>query len=272
MNSKKSWGLAVACIIPLGYTSFAIADDNKSGSKQSSIMYEITASQPRLNRRVTGDVVAYVDGVPAEPIDSFVWDGVGSELIEGEVTLKIDPVANTGTIDVEWTDRNGEWTYHQERFAPPSHPTGLRIGASAATTELELTDPVTTNVYIHGDTGAAAPVLPTVFNLMATWGPAQITHNGLAFDNPFDGPTPDWAGHTMTTLGVRGPDGSVRTTTGGIYNFSEAANGAVDQNDLEFHLVFHDAPGPKLTGNLPPPLSFFYHLTFENVKVKIKQR
>ncbi len=94
----------------------------------------------------------------------------------------------------------------------------------------------------------------------------------MPFNNPFDGPVPDWAGHTMTTTGVRGPDGSVRTTTGDIYDFSQAGNGAVDQNDVEFHLVFHDAPGPNQTANLPPPFSFFYHLTFENVKIKIKQR
>ncbi len=271
-NLKLS--LAAAFLIPLSYSSLSIADSksNKSSVKKSSLIYEVKATMPRLNRRVMGDVVATVNGVPAEPVDSFVWDGVGSVPIKGEARLKIDPVANTGEIWVEWEDRNGHWTYHQEKFAPPAHPTGLRLGSSASTTEIELTDPVTTNVYLHGDTNAAGPVLPTVFNLITTWGPATITLNGLAFDNPFDGPSPDWAGHTMTTEGVRGPDGSVRTTTGDIFNFSEAGNGAVDQNDLEFHLVFHDAPGPKLTANLPPPLSFFYHLTFEKVEVKIKQR
>lgn len=115
-------------------------------------------------------------------------------------------------------------------------------------------------------------MLPTVFNLITTWGPAEITHNGVRFDNPYDGPVPEWVGHTMTTVGVRGPDGSVRTTDGEIFDFSQAGNGAVDKNDLEFHLVFHDAPGPSRTANLPPPLSFFYHLTFERVKVEIKQR
>jgi len=268
MKLTHNIGLLAACLIPLSYTSSVFAGP-EDGSR---LVYEINASQPRLNRQVTGEVVSWVNGVPAEPVDSFVWDGTGSTPVKGEATIKIDPVANTGFIHVEWKDRNGEWTYHQERYAPPPHPTGLRLAASASNTELELTDPVTTNVYLHGDTSAAGPVLPTVFNLLATWGPAVITRNGIAFDNPFDGPTPEWVGHTMTTLGVRGDDGSVRTTTGEIFNFSQAGNGAVDQNDLEFHLVFHDAPGPKATGNLPPPLSFFYHLTFENVKIQIKQR
>jgi len=279
MNSKRNWGLVAVCLIPLSFANNSIAspddNDNKdddSSNKQSQLIYEIKASKPRLNRRVTGDVIASVDGVPAEPVDSFVWDGNGSVPVKGKARLKIDPVANTGEIWVEWEDQNGYWTYHQKHFAPPPHPTGLRLGASASTTELVLSDPVTTNVYLHGDTTAAAPVVPTVFNLLTTWGPAQITHNGIPFDNPFDGPVPAWAGHTMTTVGVRNPDGTVRTTSGGIYDFSQAGNGAVDQDDLEFHLVFHDAPGPNMTGNLPAPLSFFYHLTFEKVKVEIKQR
>jgi len=307
MNSKNILGLVAACLIPLSYASYSIAsqsgnDNNRHNSEKrrnphsskptvtvrhsapvrhnredspeiaSRLIYEVKASQPRLNRRVTGDVVASLDGVPAEPVDSFVWDGEGSVPVRGKARLRIDPVANTGEIWVEWEDRNGYWTYRQERFAPPPHPTGLRLGSSATTTELEPSDPVTTNVYLHGDTTAAAAVLPTVFNLLATWGPAEITHNGIPFYNPFDGPVPDWAGHTMTTVGVRNPDGSVRTISGGIYNFSQAENGAVDQNDLEFHLVFHDAPGPEQTGNLPPPFSFFYHLTFEKVEVEIKQR
>lgn len=279
MNFKKNIVVLATCLMPLSYASYSIASpDNErhnkyqSAKKNSQLIYEVKASQPRLNRRVTGDVILYVDGVAAEPVDSFVWDGNGSVPVKGWARLKIDPVANTGEIRAEWEDENGYWTYTQTRFAPPSHPTGLRLGSSASTTELELTDPVTTNVYLHGDTMAAAPVLPTVFNLITTWGPAEITHNGIPFDNPFDGPVPYWAGHTMTTEGIRNPDGTVRNISGGIYSFADAGKGAVDQSDLEFHLVFHDAPGPVKTTNLPAPISFFYHLTFEKVKVEIKQR
>ena len=212
-----------------------------------------------------------MNGVPAEPVDSFVWDGVGSTPIKGSVKLEIDPVANTGKIRAKWTDENGEWTFVQTAFVSPGHPTGLRIGPSAATTELVTDDPVTTNVYLHGDTGAGGPVLPTVFNLLATWGPARVTLNGQPFENPFDGPAPLWAAHTMLTVGVRNDDGTVRTVDGDIFNpMVTPANGAVDNGRLEFHLVFHDAPGPTMTSNFPPPLAFFYHLTFRDVKVKIK--
>lgn len=113
--------------------------------------------------------------------------------------------------------------------------------------------------------------MPTVFNLLATWGPAQVTLNGVAFENPFDGPAPEWAAHTMTTVGVREADGTVRTVDGEIFDPTvDPANGAVDNDDLEVHLVFHDAPGPGTTGNFPPQFSFFYHLVFEDVSVEIK--
>jgi hypothetical protein len=52
------------------------------------------------------------------------------------------------------------------------------------------------NVYLHGDTTAGGPVLPTVFNLLTTWGPAEITLNGQPFENTLDG-TPLWPGHTI---------------------------------------------------------------------------
>ncbi len=244
----------------------ALSHDTDEGK----LIYEIKASNPQLNRRVTGPVVAWVDGVPAEPVDSFVWDGSGVTPVKGHARLVVDAVNNTGEIWAEWEDENGYWTYHQTTFAPPEHPTGLRIGPSASSTELVIGDPVTNNVYLHGDTGAAGPVVPTVFNHLATWGPAEVTHNGLPFDNPFDGPVPFWIGHTMTTEGVRGPDRTVRNIDGSIYSPATASQGLVDHDDVEFHLVFHDMPGP-MTANFPPPASFFYHLTFEKVKIKVIQ-
>jgi len=104
MNGKRNWGLVAACLIPLSFANNTIAssegDDNEDDSSKagSKLIYEIKASQPRLNRRVTGDVVASIDGVPAEPVDSFVWDGKGSVPVKGKARLKIDSVANTGEI------------------------------------------------------------------------------------------------------------------------------------------------------------------------------
>ena len=74
----------------------------------------------------------------------------------------------------------------------------------------------------------------------------------------------------MTTVGAREDDGTVHTVDGEIFNpMVNSANGAVDYTDMEFHLVFHDAPGPEMTDNFPPPFSFFYHLTFEDVRMTV---
>lgn len=111
---------------------------------------------------------------------------------------------------------------------------------------------------------------PTVFNILTTWGPAEVTLDRNPFNNPFDGPAPLWAAHTMTTVGARGDDGTVTANDGdNTYNPMLSNSGDVDNDDLEVHLVFHDAPGP-MVGNFPPPFSFFYHLTFEDVEVEIK--
>ncbi|VAX05606.1 hypothetical protein MNBD_GAMMA25-1057 [hydrothermal vent metagenome] len=260
------WSM-VMCIFTVIYSGNVIADPDDE--KKARLVYEVKASNASLQRRVTGPIVASVNGVAAEPVDSFVWDGNGSVPIKGWAKLKIDPVANTGKIMAQWEDENGHWTYKQTMFVAPGHPTGARIGSSLSSTILEVGDSVMTNVYLHGDTTAGGPVMPTQLNLLTTWGPAEVTLNGESFDNPYDGPLPLWAGHTMTAVGARGEDRTIRTESGGIFSIMKKSEGVVDNDDLEFHLVFHDAPGP-LTGNVPPPLSFFYHLTFEDVKISIK--
>jgi len=261
----------VLLVIALG-VGYLAQPETAAADPGSQLTYEVKAENARLNRKVMGEATADVEGVPAEPVHSFVWDGEGSVFIdEASVTLEVDPVANTGEIKAEWRDRNGHWTLEQTAFAPPHHPTGARLGSFAEAQPILIEgDPVVVDAYLHGDTTAGGPVLPTLFNQLATWGPAEVTLNGEPFENPFDGPAPLWVVHTMTTAGVRNDDGTVRIDDGSIYSPSERSEvGAIDYDDREFHLVFHDAPWPEMTNNFPPPLSFFYHLTFEDVKVEI---
>ena len=147
-----------------------------------------------------------------------------------------------------------------------SKPSGVRIGSSIDWVDFLINEGVTNNVYLHGDTEAGMPVLPTVFTYLASWGPAQVRLDGEPFSNPFEFPAPDWIGHVMVSKGVRHPDGTVRTDSGAIYDPSQAASGGVENGDLEVHLVFHDERYPE-TGNFPPIFSFFYHLLFEDVSI-----
>jgi hypothetical protein len=120
---------------------------------------------------------------------------------------------------------------------------------------------------------ACLPSLSTLFNYLATWGPAEVTLNGEPFENPFDGPTPLWVGHTMTSVGARFTDGTVRETDGSFHSPCKKSSGITEHGDLEYHIVFHDAPNPgSPTANFPPPLSFFYHVMFEGVQFEVKHR
>jgi hypothetical protein len=308
-NMKRSFSIATTftILVLLAFPLPSTAEDKIKG---------LTAKKPRLNRLVLSGSPDLLQGVPASPVDSFVWDGVGSIAIKGEVTkYAIDPESNTGKIVAEWKDENGKWKWKQTVFAPPGHPTGLRMAQDASISSggpkfhwpppfnappppfsappYVLGDPITTDIYLHGNTFAGGPVLPTVFNIAATWGPCEIKLDGKPFLNPFDGPAPNWVCHTMLTRGVRHSDGTVRSNSpGGPGGPSGSAcagntifapsrswpfigptgeeNGCEDFDDLEFHMVFHDAPTIPATdggkGNYPQAFDFFYHIVFEKVK------
>jgi hypothetical protein len=250
------------------------SDPATASSKRSlfehQVTYEVIATGARRNRKVMGPVVEWVQGVPARPVNSFVWDGDGSDPIEAELIMEINPTTEQGAIIAHWTDEHGAWTYTQLRFIHPEHSSGVRIGTSVDDVFSFINEGAQENVYLHGDTTAGMGILPTVFNHLATWGPADVTLNGQPFINPYELPAPQWLGHMMLTEGVRGEDGTVRTRSGEIYNPSNMKDGAVDPHDLEVHLVFHDERFPR-NENIPPLFQFFYHLVFEDVSVRIVQ-
>lgn len=188
---RKPWATLLAGALAVALTLVLVLIQSLAQAQSAnSTSYVATAANASVQREVVGEATASVDGVPAQPVDSFVWDGEGSTPVtNARARLDIDPDSNTGTIRVTWKDRHGTWKLTQTAFSPPHHPTGLRL-ASAETTQLVEDDPVTTDVYLHGDTTAGGPVLPTVFNLLTTWGPGDVTLNAEPFENPFDGPAP----------------------------------------------------------------------------------
>ncbi len=239
--------------------------------REIGLRYRITATKPRLNRRLMGPARRFVGRVPAEPIDSFCWSGEGSVPIEGSITIDVEPMRNTGRVHAEWTDRNGSWTWTQTRFLHPDHhSSGVRLGSSVFRIDTIINEAMAHNVYLHGDTAAGQPVAPTVFTYLAAWGPGDVTLNGEPFDNEFEIPAPQWLGHVMVTEGVRRPDGSMRTLSGEVYNPSQGGEGAVEVGDLEVHMTWHDDAFP-MTTNIPPIFSFFYHVIFEEVRMEIVQ-
>jgi hypothetical protein len=235
------------------------------------VRYQVMASSARLNRRAMGPITNRVQGVPAEPIDSLVYDGKGHRRIPGQAILEVDPGRQRGVLRAWWEDDEGRWELKQDVFHHPHHASGLRMGSSREKIDEEINLAIVQNVHLHGDTGAGTAVQPTVFAYLATWGLYEITLNGEPFLNPFGWPGPDlWLGHGVVTAGVRDEDdGSIRTVDGEIYDPTKhAARGATDPNDLELHLAFHDERFPK-TANRPALFAFEYHLIFEDVVMRI---
>jgi len=276
----------VALVLWTGGVAHGSDEDDSASSVKSSARISIKATNPVRIRRVmteVGPVTNYInDIVPTEPVDSFDWSGEALEPIKGRARLDIDPIANTGTIRAEWEDEHGRWTYRQDSFGPPSHATGIRIGASRGSVTDIVDDPITTNVYLHGDTGVGGPVTPTFFAQLAIWGPAKVTLNGERFDNPFpaasgslpfSGPKGSlWGGHVLLSEEIRGDDGIVRTTSGEVFDMSKAGEGVVYPDKINLNLSFLDIPDGRQSSNIPAMHRFVYYISFKKVKVSARYK
>jgi len=242
--------------------------------QKNNIRYQVVARGARLNRRVLGDVTDSVRGVPASPVDSLVYDGVGSTPIDAAIViLEVDPVRQTGMLRARWKDRNGSWEIFQDYFHHPEHSSGIRIGSSRGEVNNLINIGIAQNVYLHGDTGGGAPIFPTVFTYLAAWGFTHVTLDGEPFHNKYGLPGPErWVSHVMLTEGVRMDDGTVRALGGEIYNPARhKAVGAVDPADMELHLEFMDERFPMVMENNPMMFAFQYHLVFEDVLMQVTE-
>ncbi len=272
----RSVGLLAVIGIGAALPQTLNADVETAGSKapvvqKLPVRYQVVAGSARLNRRLLGPTTSDVRGVPAEPVDSMVYDGYGHRSIPGQAILEVDPVRQQGMLRAWWTDDQGHWELSQDTFHHPHHASGVRMGSSRERTDELINLGIVQNVYLHGDTGAGTPVQPTVFAYLATWGLYEISLNGQPFLNPYGWPGPDrWLGHGVVTEGVRDEDdGTIRTVEGAIYDPKQhASRGATDPHDLEFHLAFHDERFP-MTSNRPALFAFEYHLIFEDVVLRI---
>ena len=116
-------------------------------------------------------------------------------------------------------------------------------------------------VYLHGDTGQEAPVMPKVKTYLASWGPVDVFVNGeLVYDN--------LAGHMMYTEGSR--DGKTyaiyNKDKSGFFSPMNPSDGSIANPDAkELHFVAHTVGPDK--GNFPPH-TVWIHLNFQNVKEK----
>ena len=112
MKNYRYWFLGLLLAMLIASFGLAMQTSEAAARPDRSLTYDISARNGLLMREVTGEVTAELNGVPAEPVDSFVHDENGVTAIQnGFVQVDIDPVTNTGTIFARWRDENGNWTF-----------------------------------------------------------------------------------------------------------------------------------------------------------------
>ncbi|MDE1765599.1 MAG: hypothetical protein KGI27_04885 [Thaumarchaeota archaeon] len=206
-----------------------------------------------------GDEAYIIDGTtPKGGHDAFSFDGSGVKEIKGHVSVDLNPEGKTGKIVATWTDPEGHnWKLEETKFAGGNE---LYIGeVKNGTLQTRLAaDPIMVNAYMHGTTGAGPTFEPTLFNYLASWGPAEVWEDGKSLGM--------FQAHMMVTDGARDPVTQKITKSDGVTPYSPKTpwDSKVNHNIAELHLVFHTPPGP-MTDNFPPQFKTFTHLMFYNL-------
>lgn len=200
---------------------------------------------------------------PEGGVDSFSYDGTGHMALKsGILNADVNPENNTGIISANWTDFNDDnWTFVQTEFEPGRQLYFEGI-LSNGTADLKYgNDSIAVNHWLHGNTKAGPPVLPTEFSYVSSWGIGELWKNGESLGT--------FSGHLMLTEGVRDP------TTGKVFNANQTglyspmnpADGYSDPHTAQVHYIIQSSPG-AMTNNFPPQFDFTYHLMFYDIQVE----
>ncbi len=187
--------------------------------------------------------------------NNFAYDGENVRWLDGKAQIELDPTNGTGQIvvEVETTRDSGPIRYSKDA----SWNGTIRIVQQLNTREMEGARIVESQM-LHGDSGNEAPVMPTIYNYFATWGPSKIWVNGEEV-------VPMVGSHTMFSEQARGPDGSIKNGSGMHYSpMAQVKTGFVSPNQTEFHFVAHTMQPDQ---NNFPPHTAWIHLQFSNVRV-----
>lgn len=185
--------------------------------------------------------------------DNFSYDGSRVRPLVGTITVDLDAATQKGRIEAVfrttpqsgpiWISRDerleGEIRFVQEFNGPGSG----RIGEF---------------VFLHGDSGIEAPMLPTVFNWLATWAPAVIHVNGEKKH--------ELGGHFMYSVGFRREDQSIRKADGTLFDPARKDYHGYTANPrgaILHVMAMSNRPDP----NNFPPASHVLHVNFNTVYV-----
>jgi len=184
--------------------------------------------------------------------DNFVYDGKTVVPVEGKAMVNVNTKTNQGTMTAEF---NGTITPE----AGKSYTGDIRLEYTKFAEGSDFWEGgVADYVYLHGDTGQEAPVMPKVRTDLGSWGPVNVYVNDeLVYEN--------LAGHMMYTEGSR--DRSTyalyNSDKSGFFSPMDPSNSSIAAPDeMELHFVAHTTESDS--GNFPPH-TVWLHLNFQNV-------
>lgn len=187
--------------------------------------------------------------------DNFAYNGQNVRPLEGHAEAKIDPASGEGkvTVKLRTTDDSGPIHFSEDTKWDGE----IEIVQQLNTQKMDQAR-IATDVFLHGDTGNEAPVMPRIYNYFATWGPSKISVNG-------DEAVPMIGSHTMFSEQARGEDGKIQRGET-VYHPAKVQDktGFTDADEVEFHYVAHTTEPDQ--DNFPPHTAWI-HLHFSDVEI-----
>lgn len=158
------------------------------------------------------------------------WDYAGAtgQPLNGSIEIDVDDPSNSGIVTARgiWAVQNitirlTEFNHTADDF----HDGGVAM-----------------HFPEHGASGNGNPLVPEMFLLLATWGPATIELGDAPMKDPYTG-LENWSAHLMVTdTGIRdeADGGKVKSASGGLYT-PDAPDDALSGTDNEVHLIIESA-------------------------------
>lgn len=240
MEVMKRWVAGIGTLVLAGAVVAAVPDSPNDSNANG--VWKIRATDARIIGGY-GDNFAY-GGENVRPLKGHVQATINTEAGTGEVVVEIETTPMSGPI----------------RFSKDQSWSGkIRIVQKLNTERMQKAR-IAEDIFLHGDTGNEAPVMPKIYNYFATWGPAQIFVNGEEV-------VPMIGSHTMFTEQARQENGKIEKA-GQIYSPKlQDKTGFTDPRQTAFHFVAHTTEPDK--GNFPPHTAWI-HLHFDDVEVMEK--
>lgn len=238
-NEGRIYSLTIGAVAALGVAASALSFAAPSAPTVDGT-WEIEATEARI-----------IGGYG----HNFAYDGTDVRPLDGRAEMTLDTEAGSARLEIELstTEASGPIRFSEEQ----SFEGDIRIVQEFDTSRAAQAR-IAQDVFLHGDTGNEAPVMPRIYNYFATWGPSKIWVNGEEV-------VPMIGSHTMFSEQARGEDGKIVNASGEVYSPMTAdKTGFTDPAETEFHYVAHTTEPDQ--DNFPPHTAWI-HLHFSDVEV-----